>query len=193
MSGALRIPLALLLAALCVAGLVACGGNDDRFGTFTDCASIGTPATASDPRGDQDGGLGAADATPQGDLVGLRIARGDGRLCAEFRAAGNIRPDAAYALVLRPTDAEAPVVQIQASVLGGANPEVRLSPATGRAFTKIDAQVGIDGDRLSIVVTRAELTRLGLTAIFDAFRFQGRAAVVTKDDDRLADCLPSCR
>lgn len=189
MPGRARIlPIVALLALVAGCG----GGDDDRFGTFTDCATVGRPASVDDPRGDATGTDAGAEA-PQGDLLGLRVARGGGRLCAEFRAAGAIRPSAAYALALRPTGAETPVVQVQATVLAGTSPEARISSALGGEFEKVDADVGIDGDRLTVVVDRAAFAQRGLTRIFDAFRFQGRVAVALKDDQRVADCLPACR
>jgi hypothetical protein len=187
-----RATIAAILVPACVAVAAAGCGGHHRFGTFTDCSTIARPATASDPRGDVSGATKGAAPQRGSDLVGLRIARSATRLCAEFRAAGAIRPSAAYDLALRPLDADTPVVQVQASVLAGVPPAVRISPATGRPFSKVDAVVGIDGDRLSIVVTRAEFSDLGVTAVFDAFRFQARSAVVTQDDDRLSDCLPAC-
>ena len=67
--------------------LSACGDDSDQqeFGAFTDCATIGRPVVTNDPRGDQRRTNGTPDdSAPQGDLVALRLARGGDRLCAEF-------------------------------------------------------------------------------------------------------------
>src|SRR4051812_15021864 len=105
--------------------LAACGGDqpqDRRFGTFTDCASVGHVTGAGDPRGDQRGLPEGGAEQPQGDLVAVRLARGGGRLCVEWRAAAAIRAPTAYALALRPPRAGGPVVQLEVSVLAGESP-----------------------------------------------------------------------
>jgi hypothetical protein len=187
-----RLPLAALLCAAGAAVLAGCGGGTVHHGTFTDCATVGPPSVTTDPRGDESGGSGKAAEAPQGDLLVLRIARGGGRLCVEFQAAGPIAPSAAYAVALRPADRDTPLVQLEALVLAAAAPHAQLSPAVGKDFEDLDATVGIRDDRLSILVSRSEFSRYGVAAIFDDFRFQARAAVVTKDDVRLGDCLPDC-
>jgi hypothetical protein len=53
--------------------------------------------------------------------------------------------------------------------------------------------VGIRDDRISVLVDRAPFAAQGLGALFDAFRYQGRAAAVTTDGGRQTDCLPACR
>jgi hypothetical protein len=181
------------LAAVLV--LSACGGAGEAnsFGTFTDCAEIGPVAAVEDPRGDQGGRLAGKRAQPQGDLTRLRVARRDGRLCAEFRAATKVKPPVAYVLVMRPQDADTPVIQLEATVLAAQNPEALLQARPGDAFRHVDAKVGIRGDRLSVLVERAPFAAQGLGAIFDAFRYQARAAAVTSDGGRQTDCLPQCR
>jgi len=188
-----RLPLVALLCAAAVAPVLAgCGGGGVHHGTFTDCAKVGRPAVATDPTGDVSGATRGASAAPQADLVSLRIARGGGRLCVEFRTAGPIAPSAAYAVALRPTDRDTPLVQLEAIVLAAAAPHAQLSAGVGKAFQDLDATVGIRGDRLTILVGRSEFSRYGVAPIFDASRYQARAAVVTKDDVRLGDCLPGC-
>jgi hypothetical protein len=44
-----------------------------------------------------------------------------------------------------------------------------------------------------VLVDRAPFAAQGLGALFDAFRYQGRAAAVTTDGGRQTDCLPACR
>jgi hypothetical protein len=176
-----------------VLALSACGDNpDNRYGAFTDCADIGPVATATDPKGDQAGRLAGKAAQPQGDLLGLRVARGGGKLCAEFRVATKVRPPAAYVLALRPRDSETPLVQLEATVLAAQNPEALLQARAGAEFRQLPGKVGIRGDRLSIVVDREPFAAQGLGAVFDAFRFQARAAAVTSDGGRQTDCLPDC-
>jgi hypothetical protein len=188
-----RTATAAVLATTCA--LMACGSGDDakRFGTVTDCAKVGRVTAAADPAGDQRGGKAGAPPAPYGDLTALRVARGGGRLCAEFRAKAPIKPYAAFLLVLRPRDTATPVVQVEATVLAGQKPSALLNPGGSRgAFRKIAADVGIDGSRLTLAVGRAEFARLGLGSLFDAFRFQGRSAVAAEDDVRYTDCVPAC-
>jgi hypothetical protein len=184
-------------AAATVVLLAGCGsgdaGSQQRYGSFTDCATVGRVSRSTDPAGDQRGRLAGAPAEPQGDLVGIALSRGRGRLCVEFSARAAIRPSAAYVIVLRPAEAERPVVQLEATVLATAAPEALLGDGTADAFRKVDATVGISGDRLSIVVTRAVFAAHGVARVFDAFRYQARAAVVTRDLGHLTDCAPSCR
>lgn len=178
--------------------LTACGGSGDQsYGTFTDCAKVGRPLTASDPAGDQRRTNGTPDdSAPQGDLTRLRVAKsaaGD-RLCAEFTAKAPIKPYVAYVLTMRPQDRDAPVVQLEATVLAGQVPQAQLdATGTGRSFRKIDATVGIDGKRLSIVVGRGPFDDQGAGAIFKSFRFQARSAVAVEDEGRVTDCLPVCQ
>jgi hypothetical protein len=191
-SGILASGLALLAVA---AGLSACGsdgGGDNSFGTFTDCAKIGPVATVTDPSGDQAGRLAGKAAQPQGDLTRLRVARRGGKLCVEFRAASDVKPPVAYVLAMRPEGAETPLVQLEATVLAAQAPEALLQARAGDAFRKVDATVGIRGDRLSLLVDRAPFAAQGLGQLFDAFRYQGRAAAVIPDGGRQTDCLPAC-
>jgi hypothetical protein len=190
------VRVALLVATAAVALLAGCGGDqpqDRRFGTFTDCAGVGTPTTAADARGDQQG-LAAGEAEqPQGDLLGLRLARGGGRLCVEYRAAAPIRAPTAYALALRPPDADEPVVQLEVLVLAGADPDVVLRTPDAQGGKEIEGKAGIDGDRLSVVVDRAQFRAAGQAARFDDFRWQARTFAVPKRGLRVTDCMPACR
>jgi hypothetical protein len=195
-----RLIVTILAAfAIVVAAAVAKRAGDDgvkTYGTFTDCGRFATPVVTDDPRGDQRTTKGEkAQSSPQGDLVRLRLAKdakGD-RLCAEFQAAGDVKAYVAYVLTMRPQDAETPVVQLSATVLGGEPPKASLdTTGTGRDFRTIPATIGIRGDRLSIVVARAPFDAEGKGALFRSFRFQGRAAVAAKDEGRLTDCLPVC-
>jgi len=176
--------------------LSACGQTDDtlNFGSFTDCAKVGTPVVTNDPVGDQRTSAGVkASAEPKGDLLRLRVARRTGELCAEFEADAPIRPYAAYVLTMRPQGTDTPVVQLEASVLAGQAPEVLLDASgTGRSFRKIKATVGISGHRISILVARAPFDAAGVGAIFRSFRFQARSAVAAEGKGRLTDCLPVC-
>lgn len=176
------------------AALAGCGSDaaGQRYGRFTDCATVGRVVRSTDPAGDQRGRLAGAPAEPQGDLVGVGVARGGGRLCVEFRARGAIRPSAAYVAVLRPARAERPVVQLETTVMATAAPEALLDDGSGDAARKIDAVVGIDGGRLSVVVARRVFAAHGVGRVFDAFRYQARTAVVTADDGHLTDCAPGC-
>jgi hypothetical protein len=186
---------ALLAAALALT-LAACGSTDDtlNFGKFTDCAKVGRPVVTSDPVGDQRHTKGIKDAAvPKGDLLRLRVAKSATQLCAEFEVGEPIRPYVAYVLTMRPQSSDAPVVQLEATVLAGQAPDAQLDArGTGRSFRKIKATVGIRGDRLSLLVDRARFDAAGVGAIFDSFRFQARSAVATKDEGRLTDCLPVC-
>jgi hypothetical protein len=174
--------------------LAGCGSDDaNRYGTFTDCAKIGPVATVHDPADDQRGRLAGKPAQPQGDLVRLRVARRGGKLCAEFRAAAPIKPSVAYVLAMRPRGAETPVAQLELTVLAAQNPGALLQARAGDAFRKLGATVGIRDDRISVLVDRAPFAAQGLGALFDAFRYQGRAAAVTTDGGRQTDCLPACR
>lgn len=179
--------------ALTTAG---CGSDPDKaeFGTFTDCATIGKPVVTNDPTGDQRRTNGTPDdSAPQGDLTRLRVARGGGRLCAEFQAKEPIRPYAAFVLAMRPQETDTPVVQLEALVLAGQAPEGRLdATGNGKDFRKIDAVVGIEGNRLSIVADRAAFADQHAEAIFASFRFQARSAVAVEDEGRVTDCLPAC-
>jgi hypothetical protein len=195
-----RLIVTLLAAfAFVVAAAIAKRAGDDdvkTYGTFTDCSAFGRPVVTDDPRGDQRTTKGEkAHASPQGDLLRLRLAKsakGD-RLCAEFQAAGDVKPYVAYVLTMRPQDAETPVVQLSATVLGGEAPKASLdTTGTGKDFRTIRATIGIKGDRLSIVVARAPFDAEGKGALFRSFRFQGRSAVAAKDEGRLTDCLPVC-
>jgi hypothetical protein len=179
-----------------VFALTACGQTDDtlNFGSFSDCAKVGRPVLTSDPAGDQRTSRGVkASAEPKGDLLGLRVAKSPTQLCAEFQVNAPVRPYVAYVLTMRPQAADAPVVQLEASVLAGQAPEVLLdSSGTGRHFRKIKATVGISGHRLSVLVARAPFDQRGVGAIFRSFRFQARSAVAAQDEGRLTDCLPVC-
>jgi hypothetical protein len=195
-------PIAILAttSAVLAAGLTlaACGQTDDtlNFGTFTDCTKIGTPVVANDPTGDQRHTKGIEDAAdPKGDLRRLRVAKSATRLCAEFQVGAPIRPYVAYVLTMRPQDADTPVVQLEATVLAGQAPEVLLDArGDGQHFRKIKGTVGIEGDRLSLLVDRTAFAAAGsrAAAIFRSFRFQARSAVASKDEGRLTDCLPVC-
>jgi hypothetical protein len=196
-----RLIVTILAAfAIVVAAAIAERAGDDdvkTYGTFTDCATFATPVVTDDPRGDQRTTKGEkASASPQGDLLRLRLAKdakGD-RLCAEFQAAGDVKAYVAYVLTMRPQDAETPVVQLAATVLGGEPPKASLdTTGTGKELRTIPATIGIKGDRLSIVVARAPFDAEGKGAIFRSFRFQGRSAVAAKDEGRLTDCLPVCQ
>jgi hypothetical protein len=180
------------LAAVGVLSGCAGSGGDNSYGTFTDCAKIGRVATVADAAGDQRGRLAGASAQPQGDLVRLRVARHGGRLCVEFEAAATVKPPVAYALAMRPHDAET-AVQLEATVLAAQDPEALLQARPGDPFRTVDATVGIRGNRLTLLVERAPFAAQGLGALFDAFRYQGRAAAVTSDGGRQIDCLPDCR
>jgi hypothetical protein len=187
-----------ILATVAVAlTLAACGDDSDQqeFGAFTDCATIGRPVLTNDPKGDQRRTNGTPDdSAPQGDLVALRLARGGDRLCAEFQAASPIKPYVAYVVTMRPQDRDTPVVQLEATVLAGQPPEAQLdATGTGRSFRKIDATVGIKGDRLSILVGRGPFADQRADAILRSFRFQARSAVAVEDHGRVTDCLPVCQ
>jgi hypothetical protein len=196
-----RRPATTLLAAAwaAAAALALAGCGDDagnaEYGTFTDCASVGRPVVTSDPAGDQRRTKGTpADAARQGDLTRLRLARGGDRLCAEFRVAAPVHPFVAYVLTMRPQERDTPVVQLEATVLAGQPPEAQLDASgSGRSFRKIDATVGIKGDRLSVVVRRAPFADQHAEAIFASFRFQARSAVAVEDHGRVTDCLPVCQ
>lgn len=185
-----------------VAGAIAKKASDDRddaksYGTFTDCATFATPVVTNDPRGDQRTTKGKkVEASPQGDLIRLRLAkdRSGGRLCAEFQATGQVKAYVAYVLTMRPQNRDTPVVQLETTVLGGEAPKAMLDVSgTGKDFRSIPATIGIDGDRLSIVVSRKPFDEQGVGAIFTSFRFQARSAVAAKDEGRLTDCLPVCQ
>lgn len=186
----------MVCGAVLALTLAACGSTDDtlNFGSFTDCAKVGTPVVTNDPAGDQRHSRGAQDASePKGDLVRLRVAKSADRLCAEFAVGEPIRPYVAYVLTMRPQGLDTPVVQLEATVLAGQAPEAQLDArGTGRSFRKIDAKVGIEGERLSILVDRSVFDAAGVGAIFRSFRFQARSAVAAKDDGRLTDCMPVC-
>jgi hypothetical protein len=193
-TGILAGTTATIAAAL---ALTACGQTDDtlNFGSFSDCAKIGHPVSASDPAGDQRSSKGVkTSAEPKGDLLGLRVAKSPTQLCAEFEAAAPIRPYAAYVLTMRPQAADTPVIQLEASVLAGQAPEVLLdTTGSGRHFRKIKATVGISGKRISVLVARAPFDQGGAGAVFQSFRFQARSAVATKNEGRLTDCMPVCQ
>jgi hypothetical protein len=187
--------------AAVVAAAIATKAGDDKdvksYGTFTDCSTFATPVVTNDPRGDQRTTKGEkVESSPQGDLIRLRLAkdRAGDRLCAEFRAAAQVKPYVAYVLTMRPQDRETPVVQLNATVLGGEAPKASLDTSgTGKDFRTIPATIGIKGDRLSIVVARSAFVAQDAGAIFTSFRFQGRSAVAAKDEGRLTDCLPVCQ
>jgi hypothetical protein len=193
---AVRILAGSAATLLTVVGLTACGQTDDtlNFGTFTDCAKIGRAVVTDDPAGDQRTSKGVkATAEPKGDLLHLRVAKSPSQLCAEFTADAPIRPYVAFVLTMRPQAADAPVVQLEGSVLAGQAPEVLLdSTGTGQHFHKIKATVGISGRRLSILVARGPFDQRGVGAIFRSFRFQARSAVAAEDQGRLTDCMPVC-
>lgn len=193
------ITIVAAVLAVIAASVATKAGDDDQvksYGTFTDCATLGTPTVTDDPRGDQRTTKGGeVPASPQGDLIRLRLAKdakGD-RLCAEFQAAGPVKPYVAYVLTMRPQDADTPLLQLETTVLGGEAPKALLDVSgTGKDFRKVDATIGIDGDKLSVVVSKAPFTAQDQGALFDSFRFQARSAVAAEDDARLTDCLPVC-
>jgi hypothetical protein len=194
-----QVPRAIVLSAGAIMALTlaACGSADDtlNFGAFTDCAKVGAPVVTNDPAGDQRHTSGIKDTTqPKGDLVRLRVAKSADRLCAEFTVREPIRPYVAYVLTMRPQSSDTPVVQLEATVLAGQAPDAQLDArGTGRSFRKIKAKVGIEGDKLSILVDRARFDAAGVGAIFRSFRFQARSAVAAKDEGRLTDCMPVCQ
>jgi hypothetical protein len=176
--------------------LGACGGGDDNeFGTVTDCAKVGRPVTTSDPAGDQRRTNGTPDdSAPQGDLTQLRLAKSGDRLCAEFTSKADIKPYAAFVLTMRPQDRETPVAQLEATVLAGQKPQAMLdATGGGKDFRKVDATVGIDGRRLTILIARRPFADQGAGALFSSFRFQARSAVAVEDEGRVTDCLPVCQ
>lgn len=194
------ITIAAAFLAVVAASIATKAGDDDRvksYGTFTDCAKLGEPVVTNDPEGDQRTTKGGTvEKSPQGDLIRLRLAKdakGD-RLCAEFQAAGPVKPYVAYVLTMRPQDAETPLLQLETTVLGGESPKASLDVSgTGKDFRSIPATIGIDGDKLSVVVSKAAFAAQGQAALFASFRFQARAAVAAKDEARLTDCLPVCQ
>jgi hypothetical protein len=193
-SAAVRWAIAMLLGSVAFSA-AACGGADDKeFGKVTDCAKIGKPVTTSDPAGDQRRTNGTPDdSAPQGDLTQLRIAKGGDRLCAEFTAKADIKPYAAFVLTMRPQDQDTPVAQLEATVLAGQAPQAMLdATAGGKDFRKIDATVGIDGKRLTILVARKPFADQGAGSLFSSFRFQARSAVAVEKEGRVTDCLPVC-
>ena len=132
-----------------------------------------------------------------GDLTRLRIARAGGKLCAEFKTNAQIKPYAAFVLTMRPQDDRHAGPAAGGGRPGGrgAEGERSTSPAPASSFRKVDATVGIDGNRLSIVVARAPFARAGAgaAAIFDSFRFQaplGRRDQGRGPRDRLPAGLP---
>ena len=175
----------------------ACGSTDDtlNFGSFTDCAKVGKPVVVSDPAGDQRHTNGIKDTTqPKGDLIRLRVAKNARQLCAEFTVREPIRPYVAYVLTMRPQETDTPVVQLEATVLAGQAPDAQLDArGTGRSFRPVDAKVGIEGEKLSILVDRKVFDAAGVGDIFRSFRFQARSAVAAKDEGRLTDCMPVCQ
>jgi hypothetical protein len=192
----LALPRSLLafLVVAAGAGVVAgCGQQqpDRDFGTYTDCATVGRISTASDPPGDQ---LGKGSG-PQGDLVGLRLARGHGRLCVEFITRGPIRAAALFALSLRPAATEKPVIQLQVSLLAAVAPEVILDDGRGPTRRNVPGTVGIRGERMSLVIGRPAFATAGKGAatIFDDFRWQARTAVALSGRQALSDCAVACR
>jgi hypothetical protein len=186
-----------ILLGIATCALSACGGGAQgrSYGTFTDCSAVGKLVTTADPAGDQRRTNGTPDdSAPQGDLVKLRVAKSANRLCVEFTAKEQIKPYAAFVLTMRPQDRETPVVQLEATVLAGQGPEGLLdATGNGRAFRTIDATVGIDGNRLSILVGRGPFVDQDAAAIFRSFRFQARSAVAVEDKGRVTDCLPVCQ
>jgi hypothetical protein len=188
-----------ILAAGAAAATVALAGCGDdagnrEFGAFTDCATVGRPVTTNDPTADQRRTNGTPDdSAPQGDLVRLRVMKSPSRLCAEFQVKEPIKPYVAFVLTMRPQDRDTPVVQLEATVLAGQPPEGLLdATGTGRSFRKIDATVGIKGDRLSVLVGRGPFVDQNAAAIFSSFRFQARSAAAVGDEGRVTDCLPVC-
>jgi hypothetical protein len=192
-----RAATSILAAAVATLTLAACGDDagSQEFGTFTDCAKLGRPVVTNDPKGDQRRTNGTPDdSAPQGDLVALRLTRAGNRLCAEFQAASRVRPYVAYVLTMRPQARDTPVVQLEATVLAGQPPEAQLdATGTGQSFRKIDATVGIKGDRLSVLVDRGPFADQHAEAIYRSFRFQARSAVAVEDHGRVTDCLPVCQ
>jgi hypothetical protein len=195
-SAAVRRATTILTACAATLALAGCGSDaaNREFGTFTDCTSIGRPAVANDTTGDQRRTNGTPDdSAPQGDLVRLRVTKSANRLCAEFTAAAPIKPYVAYVLTMRPQDRSTPVVQLEATVLAGQAPEGLLdATGNGKSFRKVDATVGIKGNRLSIVVGRGAFADQRAEGIFRSFRFQARSAAAVKDEGRVTDCLPVC-
>lgn len=197
-----RVIITIVAAFLAViaASIATKAGDDDQvksYGTFTDCGRFGEAVVTNDPKGDQRTTKGGkVESSPQGDLIRLRLAkdRAGNRLCVEFQAAGQVKPYVAYVLTMRPQDRETPVVQLNATVLGGEAPKASLdTTGTGKEFRTIPATIGIKGDRLSIVVDRAAFAAQDAAGIFTSFHFQGRSAVAAKDEGRLTDCLPVCQ
>jgi len=196
-SAAVRRATTILATAAAALSLASCGDDAENreFGTFTDCATVGRPVVTNDPAGDQRRTNGTPDdSAPQGDLTVLRVAKSPNRLCAEFRVKQPIKPYVAFVLTMRPQDADTPVVQLEGTVLAGQAPEAFLDASgTGRSFRKIEATVGIRGDRLSIVVGRGPFIDQKAEALFRSFRFQARSAAAVKDEGRVTDCLPVCQ
>jgi hypothetical protein len=186
----------LPVGAIAALALTACGSTDNtlNFGDFSDCAKVGTPVVTNDPAGDQRHTSGIKDSTqPKGDLVKLRVAKSATQLCAEFTVREAIRPYVAYVLTMRPQRTATPVIQLEATVLAGQAPDAQLDArGTGRSFRKIEAKVGIQGKKLSLLVDKARFDAAGVGAIFTSFRFQARSAVAAKDEGRLTDCMPVC-
>jgi hypothetical protein len=184
------------LVLLIVVGVTTLGRKDDteNFGTFTDCAKIGTVVTTSDPVGDQRRTKGATvKASPQGDLLRLRVSKSRTQLCVEFQAEAPIRPYVAFVLTMRPQATETPIVQLESTVLAGQAPDAYLDTSgNGRTFRKVKATVGIRGDRLAMLVDRKPFADAGFAKLFASFRFQARSAVAAKDEGRLTDCMPVC-
>jgi hypothetical protein len=180
--------LAIASTGLAVGG---CGEqNPDRdFGTYTDCATVGRLSFQPDPSGDQRGG-----EAPEGDLVGLRLARSGDRLCVDFETRDDVRSPTIFALVMRPGAADTPVVQLQVAVLASAEPEIIVR--SSRTARDRDGEVGIRGTRLSVIISKATLdAAAGASAagVFEDFRWQARTAVSPSKGDPVTDCAIDCR
>lgn len=180
-------PLAAVLA-LAVAG---CGDTSPRgfdVGTLSDCAAVGTPQTVTDPahdaRGDQPDG--------RADLVRASLSRGRNGLCADVRTADPVGPTTLYALVLRPRNADRPVVAVEVGILAGTSPEITLRRDTGRPLRDVAGAIAVKGRRMTVRVDRAPLERVGAQSLLGDGRWEVRTLVAGRRAAVRSDCAPSC-
>jgi hypothetical protein len=146
-------------------------------GPYVECSSIGAVRTFEDARDDVEPNRSSPGgrqppALPEVDLVSVGVARSDTELCVEFETAGSIKPPVGLALMLREpgNDDIGDSLGVETLINEPGQAVVLLSGAGSQPDGgRIPARVGIEGQRVSVVVRREDIppSDAALVSAFD--------------------------
>jgi hypothetical protein len=177
-----------------------CGGADEAPVTddeFTDCSTIGPVVTATDPRHDlheNQRELAPAAARRaelrKTDLIAMRVAATEERLCVEWETVAPIEPKHSFNLWLWPSQAPPITLALSVTFEAGLAPDVRLS-----SRGSLSGRAGTSGRRTSVVIEADDIPPGDARdTLRDAFTFSAQSAwVAGRDhpDQAYGDSLPN--